>query len=708
MTTPAIPGPSSENVDDTAKAEVTRWPLAYCLQRPQPSSSSLQAYGFGLDKRPLRRWWSYKLYRGPNNKEVEILYSRTKAQSEIIAQHFVDEPILGFDMEWPWNDWKRDDLQNKVGLIQIASEAKIALFHIGLHPGKTAEDIIAPTLRKIIENPAIGKVGVAILKADFGRLKRFFGLKPQGAIELSHLYRLVKFGQHKPELVSVKLVSLATQVENQLGLPLFKGEVRTSDWSKPLSNDQINYAASDAYAGFMLYHRTNAKRLAMNPVPPLPVYAEKYPDGPATKDDPILLEIGDGTIISSATFFGTKPAKSEASKGDDKTQKIAAAAKKDKARVPVLDQVSQALFDDLIARRAIVAERTHMQAYRVISETLLAAIANRRPRDYECLLSIKGIGKFQAEKYGSAWLEVIALFHAKNGMNESPTTQILPKPDGNNLQVVHGAPRTPRRAQKHQQTSPASSPAFAPPPPRTPQLHTGLSFNLAETTIDDAKVNDGYASDDSLHSVDFGSPGQRRSSGQKRKRIESPIKTPNPARRLHSPAQKASGSSIDLSQYIHSPHRTGDATKATPVSASKPRNPKIVNEVFNPAAAAMTVDPPSRSKSLLQPLATNAPTVPRPDITATAAPPLSPHSRIARNKILAFSRLVARKLPTRALDAPPLVTEHTIDLIIRSVPSNQDELERIPGVDGLLLACEITGTDCLRNISKFTARTETR
>ena len=84
-------------------------------------------------------------------------------------------------------------------------------------------------------------------------MSRFFGLKPKGAVESSHLYRLVKFGPRKPELVSVKLVSLAHQVEEQLGLPLYKGDVRTSNWSKPLSRDQINYAAGDAYAGFMLY-----------------------------------------------------------------------------------------------------------------------------------------------------------------------------------------------------------------------------------------------------------------------------------------------------------------------------------------------------------------------------------------------------------------------------------------------------------------------
>ena len=156
--------------------EAARWPLGYSLQPPREDDHSLQAYGFKSKpksgSKPPRRWWSHRLYRGPKKEEVEILYSKTKAQSELIAQQFQHEPILGFDMEWPWDDWKRTGLQNKVGLIQIASESKIGLFHIGLHPGKTTDEIIAPTLRQIIESPAVGKVGVNILKADFGRLHR--------------------------------------------------------------------------------------------------------------------------------------------------------------------------------------------------------------------------------------------------------------------------------------------------------------------------------------------------------------------------------------------------------------------------------------------------------------------------------------------------------------------------------------------------------
>jgi ribonuclease D len=238
------------------------------------------------------------------------LYSKTKDDSEKIVQQFLEEPVVGFDMEWPWNDWKRDNLQNKIGLIQVANETTVALFHIGLHPGKTTDDIIAPSLRKLIEDPKIGKLGVGILNADFARLRRFFHLNPKGAVELSHLYRLTKFGGHKPELISTKLVSLARLVEDQLGHPLYKGDVRTSNWSRPLSQDQINYAAGDAYAGYMLYHSMNYKRLKMKPVPPLPIHADEYRGYKLSGINALRLngQTKDGKPMTSELFYEIKMA----------------------------------------------------------------------------------------------------------------------------------------------------------------------------------------------------------------------------------------------------------------------------------------------------------------------------------------------------------------------------------------------------------------
>ncbi|KAG8161942.1 hypothetical protein KVR01_007707 [Diaporthe batatas] len=177
---------------------------------------------------------------------------------------------------WGHHLYRGPQDQARIGLIQIACEDKIALFHIGMHSGSTAKDLLAPALRKIIEDPAIAKCGVGVYNADFARLQRWFGLKPRGAFELSHLHNLVSFGASEPARCTTRLRGLAAQVEQHLGLPLYKGTVRTSNWSGPLNKDQLHYAAADAYAGFMLFHYLNAKRIGMDPSPPPPVYAETY------------------------------------------------------------------------------------------------------------------------------------------------------------------------------------------------------------------------------------------------------------------------------------------------------------------------------------------------------------------------------------------------------------------------------------------------
>jgi len=92
----------------------------------------------------------------------------------------------------------------------------------------------------------------------------------------------------------------------------------------------------------------------------------------------------------------------------------------------------------------------------------------------------------------------------------------------------------------------------------------------------------------------------------------------------------------------------------------------------------------------------------KPPMTS-AVEELSAEYRITRNKLLAFSKLVTRKLPSRPMDAPPIVSDLVLDLIVRRRPRSQHDLERIPGIDGFLLACEQSGTDLLRNVIKFTS-----
>lgn len=652
-----------DGADQGAKAEAANkigWPLSYRLQLPkqQYGQQSLQSFGFDSYKAAKKIWWSHRLYRGPNNKPVQIQYSKTIQDSEVLASQFVNEDVVGFDMEWPWNDYKKPDLQNKIGLIQVATEERIALFHIGLHSGKTTNDIIAPSLRALIESPKIGKLGVGILSADFARLRRYFRLDPKGAVELSHLYRLVKFGGWKPELVSTKLVSLARLVEDQLGHPLYKGDVRTSNWSKPLSQDQINYAAADAYAGLMLYRFMNYKRRQMEPVPPLPMHAESYLASKLSGVIPLRLhgQAEDGTVLTSETFFGVPMADSARSKlGNTKRQNKTATSdtKASRPKIPkeLADPASQALYKELLLLRSKLAEAANIAVYRVVPNTVLVTLALERPHDTDELLAVKGVGKKQQEKYGAAWLEVIS----KSSATTIGASGICSAESPRHLQPLEARrPATPNHSAKRGRIigdeSGDSSPAFATPPQRTPNLHTGLSFTMAETTIDGRTVFDGCDSDESLPSLDLGDFASYFTPQLKRKRTES-------ASRVG--AQTAS----QCLQQMTQPHG---------------------NESVAQESVAESATISARDNSL--------PHIPD--------APLTPRSKIARNKLLAFSKLVSRKM-SRPPDAPPLVMDRTLDLIVIKAPRTLAELESIPGIDAFILACYKTNTDLLKNIIKF-------
>ena len=202
-----------------------------------------------------------------------------------MARHFLGRPVLGFDLEWAPQSRARDGVKRNVSLIQLAVQDKIALFHLALFRD---DDFVAPTLKHIMESADVTKVGVSI-KADCTRLRNFLHIDSRGLFELSHLYKLVKYSSTDAAKINKRLVSLAQQVEEHLQLPLWKGEVRSSDWSKELGRQQIDYAASDSYAAVQLYDVLEAKREALHPAPPRPAHAELN----------LPIQLADGGTIST-------------------------------------------------------------------------------------------------------------------------------------------------------------------------------------------------------------------------------------------------------------------------------------------------------------------------------------------------------------------------------------------------------------------------
>ncbi|KAK0651844.1 ribonuclease H-like domain-containing protein [Cercophora newfieldiana] len=221
-------------------------------------------------------WWSYNLYRGPTtagNPKVKVHYSKTMHTTErVLQQYFMNEKILGFDLEWASDAKPNQGARRNVSLVQIASPSRIGLFHIAMYPKHS--ELVAPSLKKIMEDPDVTKVGVWI-KGDCTKLRNYLGIEARSIFELSHLYRLIKYTTGELGMVSKKLVRMGIQVEDCLQLPLFKGlDVRASDWSRPLKMEQIIYSASDAYASLQLYHVLDHQRQSLDPTPPMPYHAD--------------------------------------------------------------------------------------------------------------------------------------------------------------------------------------------------------------------------------------------------------------------------------------------------------------------------------------------------------------------------------------------------------------------------------------------------
>lgn len=229
--------------------------------------------------------WTFRLYKSSQGGTVHIYYHSNYESAEKAAAGLLGEAVLGFDLEWEeFSKPGVHDIKRCVSMLQLATESACHLFHIALWKGTSADDLMPASLRQLLSDAECLKAGVNVA-GDAGRIQRCFGFEMQGVFELSHTYKLTMFGQAEPEKVNKTLVSLAEQVERMLLLPLPKGEVRTSQWSaSKLNMTQLEYAATDAYAGFRLFHALEEKRQQMLPTPPRPACWElrlpiELPDG---------------------------------------------------------------------------------------------------------------------------------------------------------------------------------------------------------------------------------------------------------------------------------------------------------------------------------------------------------------------------------------------------------------------------------------------
>lgn len=227
---------NAQTTTAAAKAEVPISPLTFNM------SDRLFHLARVCEPGSPQSFWSHTMYEQENKDgtvdRVKVHYCTSKhTMEQICKKHFVGEPVLGFDLEWMAYAPRSAGPRETVSLIQLASPGRIGLFHIALF---AKEDYIGPVFRSIMEDAKVSKVGVNI-SGDCTRLKNKLGVDTKGIFELSHLYKLVRYlPSGKRHLINKVPVALATQIQDVMGLPMYKGpSVRESNWMKPLSEKQL-------------------------------------------------------------------------------------------------------------------------------------------------------------------------------------------------------------------------------------------------------------------------------------------------------------------------------------------------------------------------------------------------------------------------------------------------------------------------------------
>nr|XP_060619780.1 bifunctional 3'-5' exonuclease/ATP-dependent helicase WRN isoform X2 [Anolis sagrei ordinatus] len=174
-----------------------------------------------------------------------VVYSYNASDCSLLAEDIIsmlpDGAVLGFDIEWTPVYTKGKE--GKVALIQLCdSEEKCYLFHI------SSMSSFPGGLKRLLEDNNIKKAGVGI-EGDKWKLMRDF------AVRLGDLVDLADLANEK--LKCKELWSLNDLVKHLFHKQLLKEKlVRCGNWEEfPLTEEQKLYAATDAYAGFLIYKK---------------------------------------------------------------------------------------------------------------------------------------------------------------------------------------------------------------------------------------------------------------------------------------------------------------------------------------------------------------------------------------------------------------------------------------------------------------------
>jgi ribonuclease D len=163
----------------------------------------------------------------------EIVVADRPEHFDIVAKELSKEKVIGFDTETK-PSFKKGQ-RHEVALLQLATADKAYL--IRLNKAGLSGKLLA-----LLSDPDIIKVGVGI-RDDLRALRRLRDFEPAGFIEVQDMAQ-------EAGLENISLKKLAALVMN---VRVSKRQ-RLSNWeADSLTESQMNYAATDAWAALLIY-----------------------------------------------------------------------------------------------------------------------------------------------------------------------------------------------------------------------------------------------------------------------------------------------------------------------------------------------------------------------------------------------------------------------------------------------------------------------
>ncbi|CAE7139145.1 unnamed protein product [Rhizoctonia solani] len=174
---------------------------------------------------------------------AKVKYLRTEEEVNVALKSA--KGPFGFDIEWK-PSFVKGMPESPIALMQLAGPNQILLIQL------TAMRSFPSRLRDVLEDYQVVKAGVGIA-GDAKKLWRDYGVSLLGAVELSKLAQVADPSRWATTR-SGQLIGLARLVEIYHSHRMLKSmKVKLSNWEQPLDPKQIEYAASDALAGVILY-----------------------------------------------------------------------------------------------------------------------------------------------------------------------------------------------------------------------------------------------------------------------------------------------------------------------------------------------------------------------------------------------------------------------------------------------------------------------